>query len=563
MTDRTQQPDATERAVARSRLRWRVLLPLYYVVAFATLWIVQVLRIDHTDAPAIVFPVGLGLALVLEIVVTFCFERRARVPGGRAMRVLAQVAMWLGLALRLGYWGLLFFYGAEYLATVTRTDGAIFLRIVGLRLWKFAPVALSLVPWLSVVLFAAWLGLVEGVVIRKRQLRGIVVMVLPVFIFAALTLAGYHWGTTDKTAAEVAAQESVRVLFDVHDLAPPAAEEAWDFPRHAELFGDGRALVGSFGQTLGGPVADRQGLWKVDLDSGSSHWITTENQVWAFSINSAEDTLYAFPWHQPVVLRIDLETFVVTDTIRYDEIWPYPSVEPTYAQAMGRDIFVTMTAVPSVLRFDTETERFVGTLDLSALGLARDGDTCCGLAVSPTDGTLYAMASSHFDTTIVRIDPERFEVVDHGVLEMNGMYLAARPTPEGDDVLYVGQEFRDGLWRVDTETWRGEVAYETDTKWQTRLLWDPVSDRILLFGRTTGTMIELTPDCEPVRSVWVGRAAVPVTAGADGITVMSTVGVLRIDRASPDDAAERSPDDSVGAPVNRALEPDAIGVDRH
>ena len=520
-------PKAPARRPLASILAPRLALPAFYLAAALVLREVQFRRLEDVTSRAWMSALAWLLLAAGEALLTAWFEARGPLLAALRTKATRRALLLGGWAFRASLWATAILALIELPARVDPRGADVFVRSIASRAWPFLPAILTTHPWTTAVTAAVWLALVEGLVFRRRVLRGVVVMVLaPALVYGVLTLH-YHRVLTGPapTAGADAGQDGVKVVFDAASVTAPELARQWTYPRALVVDEGRRAAYVAFGQTLDVGGTDPPNLWRVDLDGGAVRTITSQ-QVRMLAEDEGGASLYAFPWHRHELLRIDKASFTVDERIDLSRDVPSAMYEPVDLARAGRYLFVAFTGDPYVLKWDTREGRAAGRFDPREAGLLIDGDECCCLAWSPLENALFVASRTIRTGFLSRVDPETMRAVTSTPLPSLPFYAAASTVPPSQ--VFVLAEYERSLFRLTPDTLA--VTDVGSPPPFSRLAFDGGLDRLLVGDYMGGRVLVMDRDGRVERSLPVGDKPVAFWFGNDGTYVLSAAGILHLDR---------------------------------
>lgn len=480
------------------------------------LWAGQRLRLGATDAGFAVSLLFMGLLAGSEVVFSRFFEGRAE---GRARLPLVLRLLLLGgvyvVAVEIGAWLDPFDENGPFKPT--------FLFLFWWRLWA----ELTLQPALTLVGIALVWGLVEIVVIRRRAWRGLVMMLLPVALLAALVHIRYSV-TFPVDPASIERQEGVSTLFRADDVVNPERRQVWTHPRRLVVEEAPWAAFVSFGQTWAGESYQRSYLWRIDLATGGVSVLRSE-QNRALTMGHDGEHIYAFPLHNYELLKIHKQGFWITSRV-LTPMDVVPVAAPLVEEILGVNgrIFVGQNMHPALFEYDQRAARFTRTVDLVEGGLARVRDYCCRLRHVPGGDALYVGIGSYERPEIHRLDLHSLEHEDTYPMPAMAGDLVALGDP--DPTFYLVSEFDGDIYRMDPRT-RDWTRFG-DAVLGARIEFDEHLERLLVLIPAEGTLRTLGPDGDVDREVLVGSWPAELSVTEAGVYVVTKTGLVFVSHHS-------------------------------
>ena len=512
------------------RMRWRLGLIAFYVLALAAVRFAQALRFDWEGIPAFTSVLVFALVIGLEIGLSVRFEGARLRRAGVRVRSLRFLLAGVGFLGRVGLWGVIFWFAVEYPGFVDRGDEDVFVRGVALRLWEFTSGQIVQLGWIVVaILLVLWLAAFEFVV-RTRRLRATVFVAVPLALLVAATLLSYRFGTGMVTLEEVLSQPDVELVYAPGPDLPEKERLVWNHPRGVRLLSDGRTVLMSFGGTLLGQRGSQPNLWKIDIETGDASTIFTESPTWAFETDPDEETLYVLGWHHRYILVVDLASFLERGRILMKDSWPYPCYEPTDSFSLGTKMLIAMNAIPTILLFDMASERVVDEIDLTEMGILQDGDTCCLVSPVSRSGNVYLQATDSKGTVSIVLDPERFEVKKVARMPSSTRFQTVWEQDDGSEILLLAGEFSEGLWGLDPEASTFTLVSEMEGMGQSEVAYDSRTGLVWVLSRPSGRLVAMGEDFAPRRSWTVGSWGSRLLLAGDHVYVATRLGLFRLPR---------------------------------
>jgi hypothetical protein len=505
------------------RGRTRGALLLWALLTFGGLYLLQRARLGSLGHPIMTVVAG-ALLIALELWTTRRVEwtdaTRARRARGLWAGAVAAGVMARLLALGVALYGLV-----EFPASLEADDSYIFYRGVIPHYWWLLSLALWLHPLAALGAGAAWLALVEALVVRRGWLRGVICLAVPgALLWGTLHAEYYYWFRQPRHDA-VLSQSDVRLRFDTRSLDQERHRQTWLQSRDFFVDVDEDVLYASFGRTFGPGHNDDPNLWRIELGSGRFTQ-STMPQVRALGGREHPTTLYACPFHTSEILRFDKASLDPRPGVDLRELWEHPTREPTDAIETGRHLIVAMNGVAALLKLDTELGRVVDRVSLTDTDAARVGDLCCRLLVDEPRGTLYVITGKPDHSVLTEVDLATLEPRRHEALPFIAQYMALGGAARGS--IYLSSEFSRDLYRLDRETWEPRALGGVDP--QARLAWDPVDDKLMILGFFDGTLTRADADGRAEQAWDVGPHPRALQITPDGYYTISGVGLVHITR---------------------------------
>ncbi|MGM0578422.1 MAG: hypothetical protein ACQEXJ_22040 [Myxococcota bacterium] len=390
---------------------------------------------------------------------------------------------------------------------------------------------LAYTPWLTIVALLVWLVAAELLVVRRRALRGVVFMGLPVALLYALLVTFYHVSLPQASPTELERQAGVRVVLDARAL-PEEAAESWRYPRAVVVDEDRGAAWASLGQTLGSDHTHKPNVWRIPLDGGSPRFVRA-NQVRALAAAPGTDRLVYAPWFEHAVVvasRTDLDV-VARVAIDPQRLALGRDSEPTSAVAAGSAVLVAYNANPTLLRVDTRSPEETAVVNLPEEGISRQGDQCCSTAPGPDPGTVLVGGGHVGGGFVTLLDVDTLEPLWWAPSPTLPSSLAVSTVQP--DLAYLTSDVTGRLLVLDM----GERAVRDvcSIPFQSTVSWDEFRDELVLVDYIGGTVRILGPDCVEERRWDVGPKPRAVAATASGLYAVSAAGLVFIDRPGAGD----------------------------
>jgi hypothetical protein len=496
----------------------RVLLVAHPLWLLLVLWVAQRQRLGSTDAGLVVSLLFMALFVGSEILFSRSFEGRATPAERRPPRWLARLSSILRPLLLVGVYVVVVEIGAWL--DPFEENGPFkptFLFLLWWRLWA----ELSLQPLLTLLGIALVWSLVEGVVIRRRQGRVLVMMILPVLLTVTLMHFRYSF-IVPVDPARIKAQEGVSILFDAEDVADPERRQVWSHPRRLLVEESPWAAFVGFGQSWGGEAYQRSYLWRIDLDTGAVSVLKSE-QCRAITPGHDGEHIYAFPVHNYELLKIDKRGFWLDARIQ-TPMDLVPVAAPLVEEILGvnESLYVGQNMHPALFEYDQRAGRFTRALDLVEAGLARVRDYCCRLRHVAGSDALYVGIGSYERPEIHRLDLRSLEHVDTYPMPAMAGDLVVRGRQ--DPSFYIVSEFDGDVYRMDPRT--REWSRFADGALGARLTFDAHLDRLLVLMPARGTLSTLAPDGRVEREVLVGPWPADLSVTEAGVYVATKAGLV-------------------------------------
>lgn len=497
------------------------LLLLFYAGALLGLRVLQWWCLGANPPHPAVSILGVALLLAAEGAFTCVFEVRRFGLAPRAAERWHRTRLGGGLILRCLLWLLVWVVLIELPRSLDQDSTDLFWKGQAPYVWWYVAPVLAMTPWLSITAVGAWLGLVGWVVLRARRLRGTVLMLAPAGLVMGLLAVAYFGLLPGPGVHEVASQPGVSVIYDPASCPDPVLREAWNYPRLLLLDDDERTLFLSFGATFGSGVNGGANLWKVDVASRQVQALWA-NQVRNMAL--VDDSLFAFPWNTYEILRIDKRSFRLAERLDVRDRFPFAVYQPTDVLSVPPYLYVAMTYVPQILRFDPVARAFVDTLDLRAAGLSRTGDLCCYLAYDRDRERLWAVGGGIGRAFLAALSVD--DLRPEAVLDLEEQPRTSKVRDASPPAVYTLSDLTAILWRTDPVSLQREELCRNP--FFTRIDYDTLGDRLLLFDYLGGWLTIADPDCRPLRRVFVGPKPYSSAVTARGIYVFSTLGVFLV-----------------------------------
>lgn len=503
----------------------RLLLVVFHLWLVFLVWFGQRLRLGPVEGGILVSTLVLGLLVGSEVLFTVFFEVRAKRAASTAVShrwLRGRIPVILGVLFRLAILISVYMVAVEYPARVNLLeDVGPFKRPFLFLLWWKLWAELSLTPLLTALGIALLWVPVEWLVIRRRLARGLIFMVLPVLLLSGLVHLRYRI-VIEPDPARIEQQEGVSILFRSDSVTDPEHRQVWTHPRRIYVEESSRVAYLSFGQTLGSNICDRSNLWRVDLVTGDYRTLITD-QNRSLTMNPTNEYLYAYPFHDPLLLKIHKDTFELAAAI------PTPTnLVPVAASLvvgildMEPDIYFTQNMYPAIFVYNQALDRFTGAVDLVEPGLARLGDYCCVLRHRPETDDLYVMTGSFLEPMMLRFDRGSLELKDkHRIPEMSNDFVMQRGQ---EPALYMVSELAGEIYRMDPDSL--EWSFFNEGVPGAAIEFDEYLDRLLILEPSGGILIVVGPDGVMERQYEVGPRAVDLSVTEAGIYVLAEMGLV-------------------------------------
>jgi hypothetical protein len=394
---------------------------------------------------------------------------------------------------------------------------------------------LSTVPVLAALSGAVWLGLVWMVVVVRRRFRFVLVQLLPLAASYGLAVLQYENHLPQPGLHELARQPGVSVVFDPTWVARPDLAKVWDQPRKVIVSPDRNVAFLSFASIRTDDPSD-ENFWRVDLRTRTVD-VAKMRPLRYFSISRDGSHVLAMPVHEHFVdggragaaLLLDAETLTVEDRVDLSRF----GLERNFMAGIGVNIgeydLVGIVHSAWLLKLHTATGRLDHALDLVEAGVARRSGLCCSFASDPIGRRVFVSGGNGVEPFLAVLSDEDLEVL--GATRTRSVLRTLVYRPQGGGEVYGTSDVVADVLRVDPTTL--EATFVCEQPMDTRLEYDPFRDRLFFLDYQNGRVSQATVDCTLERTWEVGRFPALGAFDADGVYVLSTQGILRLDLGGP------------------------------
>lgn len=425
-------------------------------------------------------------------------------------------------------WTVLFLFWTEYPA---RSSGdATHTRAMFPVAFHFAGIVFQSRPGLLVIFVPMWILAYYYIVVRHRRLRLTVTLAVPILLGIATLRVFYDDLLGGVSKKQVLSQPGVEIVFPRESLANYDRNatdlEIWRFPRTISMDERRGKVYAGYGSTFFSNIQMPPTLLEYDLHLRAVRYLVTGGQMRDFATRPDEDRIYLTCWGCKDILEVDKREFQVSrridiDSGRYADVW-----EPmgTYYLRETETLFIANSQDPMLIKFDLRKDRVVGVIDLKENGMVDRGGGFWNLQYSYRSKKLYLLPMPA-RTSVIEIDPVRFEITRHAGLPDWGSALAL---DDDRGFLYVQEFFGRTIWEMNMDDFTVTGRFRSPLH-SRQIAVDGRHDRLYALGWASGNLVAIDRKTgEWVSEIWVGNKPHGLRLTDEHAYVLSTLGLIRL-----------------------------------